>query len=71
MAAEGEAAGTPGLRRLADSLTAFFAAGVCLAAAYFSLQFVLTPSEPYLRPRWKPLGTAMAGLLGLLCFEEH
>ncbi len=33
---------SPGLRRLADSLTAFFAAGVCLAAAYFSLQFVLS-----------------------------
>ena len=33
---------SPGLRRLAGSLTAFFAAGVCLAAAYFSLQFVLS-----------------------------
>ncbi len=30
-----------------------------------SLQFVLLPSEPYLRPLWKPLGTAMAGLLVL------
>ncbi len=33
---------TPGLRRVADSLTALFAALICLAAAYFSLQFVLS-----------------------------
>lgn len=33
---------SPGLRRVADSLTALFAAGVCLVAAYFSLQFVLS-----------------------------
>ena len=33
---------SPGLRRVADSLTAFFAASVCLTTAYFSLQFVLS-----------------------------
>ena len=31
-----------GLRRVVDSLTTFFAASVCLTAAYFSLQFVLS-----------------------------
>ena len=33
---------SPGLRRAAKSLTTLFAAAVCLAAAYFSLQFVLS-----------------------------
>lgn len=33
---------TPGWQRVADSLTTLFAAAVCLVAAYFSLQFVLS-----------------------------
>ncbi len=31
---------TPGLKRVADSLSVFFAAAVCLVAGYYSLQFV-------------------------------
>lgn len=33
---------SPGGRRAAEALTTFFAAGVCLAACYYSLQFVIS-----------------------------
>lgn len=33
---------SPGWKRAAESLTTFFAGGVCLVAAYYCLQFVIT-----------------------------